>query len=149
MITQLIWTIWTLLSTVPRKAVKFNHSLTPYTSFGFVFWFRFYLQRIHLIPGIMLCIWQHQAISRISDDSVRSQWVNDITKWKNKFWKINLQCFYYHFHSRKSIKPHLCVQEKSQTPEGLVLSFHNISIFFLRWTALHDATWSWHLYRYY
>ena len=28
MITQLIWTIWTSLSAVPRKAVKFNHSLT-------------------------------------------------------------------------------------------------------------------------
>ena len=28
MITQLIWTIWTSLSTVPRKAVKSNHSLT-------------------------------------------------------------------------------------------------------------------------
>ena len=29
MITRLIWTIWTSLSAVPRKAVKFNHSLTP------------------------------------------------------------------------------------------------------------------------
>ena len=28
MITRLIWTIWTSLSSVPRKAVKFNHSLT-------------------------------------------------------------------------------------------------------------------------
>ena len=28
MITQLIWTIWTLLSAVPREAVKLNHSLT-------------------------------------------------------------------------------------------------------------------------
>ena len=28
MITWLIWTIWTSLSTVPRQAVKFNHSLT-------------------------------------------------------------------------------------------------------------------------
>ena len=27
-ITRLIWTIWTSLSAVPRKAVKFNHSLT-------------------------------------------------------------------------------------------------------------------------
>ena len=28
MITRLIWTIWTSLSAVPRKAVKFNHSVT-------------------------------------------------------------------------------------------------------------------------
>ena len=28
MITRLIWTIWTSMSDVPRKAVKFNHSLT-------------------------------------------------------------------------------------------------------------------------
>ena len=28
MITQLIWTIWTSLSVVPRKAIKLNHSLT-------------------------------------------------------------------------------------------------------------------------
>ena len=27
-ITRLIWTIWTSLSAVPRKAVKFNHSIT-------------------------------------------------------------------------------------------------------------------------
>ena len=27
-ITRLIWTIWTSLSAVPRKAIKFNHSLT-------------------------------------------------------------------------------------------------------------------------
>ena len=30
MITQLIWTIWTSLSVVPRKAIKLNHSLTVY-----------------------------------------------------------------------------------------------------------------------
>ena len=30
MIAQLIWTIWALLSPVPRKAIKFNHSLTPH-----------------------------------------------------------------------------------------------------------------------
>ena len=28
MITRLTWNIWTLLSAVHRKAVKFNHSLT-------------------------------------------------------------------------------------------------------------------------
>ena len=32
MITRLIWTIWTSLSAVPRKAVKFNHSLTRMVS---------------------------------------------------------------------------------------------------------------------
>ena len=28
MITRLMWTIWTSLSAVPKKSVKFNHSLT-------------------------------------------------------------------------------------------------------------------------
>ena len=28
MVTRLIWTTWTLMSTVPKKAVKLNHSLT-------------------------------------------------------------------------------------------------------------------------
>ena len=31
MITRLIWIIWTSLSAVPRKAVEFNHPLTPWT----------------------------------------------------------------------------------------------------------------------
>ena len=36
MITQLIWTIWTSVSAVPRKAVKFNHSLT-YLTYNTIF----------------------------------------------------------------------------------------------------------------
>ena len=36
MFTRLIWTIWTLLSAVPRKAVKFNNSFTHSYSFYFL-----------------------------------------------------------------------------------------------------------------
>ena len=39
MITQLIWTIWTSLSAVPRKAVKFNHSLTQLPNFATIYQF--------------------------------------------------------------------------------------------------------------
>ena len=33
MVTRLVWTTWTPMSTVPKKAVKLNHSLTHFTNF--------------------------------------------------------------------------------------------------------------------
>ena len=64
MITQLIWTIWSLLSAVPRKAIEFNHSLThwllyfPLNEVEGVNWFHFVVcPPVHLWTELCpLCI---------------------------------------------------------------------------------------------
>ena len=61
MITRLMWTIWTVLSAVPRKAVKFNHSLTHSLMFvGSLKWCQ-----TNLLP-----LWMHFIIKYTSYDNM-------------------------------------------------------------------------------
>ena len=82
MVTRLIWTIWTSMSAIPRKAVKFNHSLTH----SLDQWWPSSLMHIYGTRGRWVdCYW--------------NEWTTDqLYKWSCKFY-LNLNNNIQHFTS--------------------------------------------------
>ena len=76
MITRLIWTIWTSLSTVPRKAVKFNN-LFPPTKIDFIYLWHHRIARLHklntyiYVSNLIQCYWGLSCVTMFC----RSTWL--------------------------------------------------------------------------
>ena len=68
---KLVWTIWTSLSAVPRKAVKFNHSLTHYK----------------LITQVMVTVslrWRHNGRDSVSNHQPHHCLLNHLSRRRSK-----------------------------------------------------------------
>ena len=74
---RLIWTIWTLLSAVPRKVVKFNHSLTHFlthwprtdtqNSLRIRLYFEWWSSPVYLVPFLWSCTGLESTLGEAMD----------------------------------------------------------------------------------
>ena len=85
MITRLIWTIWTSLSAVPRKAVKFDHSLPHFPRcYAILYFLPLSTSLTHFLSHQQWTAFWYLKITELS--SYKCQVASD------KIWRWKLEC---------------------------------------------------------